>query len=668
MNKRKFQKSINSAFLILTAVLSTNLLASNWRIQGQGLSESERAVAIQYVTQVKTLVPQSIREKLDRRGITFKFESLNNHSISENVCANNTQGNTLGRYRHFFGTITLEKQLLQNFANGGNVSIPCGHKNLRKRALAVGIHEVFHAYDKSNFRRQSSYASCPNFTSINNDDGLNNRCKRLFRHYKRQHEISDDLVFQNKAFWRDGDNNNRSPDPYENTNSQEMAAVNFEFFIMDPEYKCRRPALNDYFVDRLGYQPHSSHRCDSVDSVVLGHMERQIYDIDPSRVYQIQYLLASAGDSGSGRFGHSMIKLAVCAPERADFLTGEIIPATPYGPECLKDVDFHIVASFRGNVDELSINTLKGFFGGYESVLYMMRMPQIKWEYNQKEMRDLFAFPLNFTEEQKNLFIKYMLGIYWGYSGDYKLLSVNCATETMQLLFSVFDNEELLVNPRLRPYSILNNFVDAGLLDRRYTRNDFEALPERDKMYGQEHILRRALSNLTGSNENEIERRDLINRFEQDYTVRRDELGQLEQQLASSTLTRSEKRAKIASFIVLEKQALQHFINGFQQSVIEEIMELSDDENVAREVGRFVQEYSSTQQDFLSGGYGIPQNYELSTISGNLPEATSVDQIINLYFSLMEGLIESGRATVREIESNVIEARALMRTLRSNNR
>src|SRR5690606_21906546 len=36
----------------------------------------------------------------------------------------------------------------------------------------------------------------------------------------------------------------RSPDPYELTDPEEFVAVNMEYFLLDPAYACRRPALH----------------------------------------------------------------------------------------------------------------------------------------------------------------------------------------------------------------------------------------------------------------------------------------------------------------------------------------------------------------------------------------------------------------------------------------
>src|SRR3546814_8886738 len=44
----------------------------------------------------------------------------------------------------------------------------------------------------------------------------------------------------------------RSPDPYELDSPAEFVAVNLEYFVLDPAYACRRPALHRYFVAHFG--------------------------------------------------------------------------------------------------------------------------------------------------------------------------------------------------------------------------------------------------------------------------------------------------------------------------------------------------------------------------------------------------------------------------------
>ena len=47
----------------------------------------------------------------------------------------------------------------------------------------------------------------------------------------------------------------RSPDRYELTSPAEFVAVNLEYFLLDPAYACRRPALYRYFAAHFGSAP-----------------------------------------------------------------------------------------------------------------------------------------------------------------------------------------------------------------------------------------------------------------------------------------------------------------------------------------------------------------------------------------------------------------------------
>ena len=47
----------------------------------------------------------------------------------------------------------------------------------------------------------------------------------------------------------------RSPDGYELASPVEFVAVNLEYFLLDPAYACRRPALYHYFAAHFGDEP-----------------------------------------------------------------------------------------------------------------------------------------------------------------------------------------------------------------------------------------------------------------------------------------------------------------------------------------------------------------------------------------------------------------------------
>lgn len=641
-------------------------LASQWKINSNGLSKSETKTAVEYIKSLDGVLPSKLKSKVLEEGLTFKFKSLNNHNISKNVCDAQLKDTVLGFYQDRNRTITLEKQLLRDFKNNREVKISCRHGSLKMRALATGLHEVFHAYDKSNFKRKVDYRGCPNFLHDLDKNKLETRCKALYELYKRRHEISDDVVFQTKAFWKPGDYNLRPADSYENKNSQELAAVNFEYFILDREFKCRRPAIHNYYVKKFSFTPHANSKCKQLSKVVIGKYRKKLVEIDPARIYQIQYLLASKSDGGSGSFGHSMIKLVVCAPERKDPLTNNLIPETPYGPKCLDDIKYHLVASFRGNVNDLRTNMLKGVLGGYNSILYMMRMPDVMLEYNEIGMRDLYAFPLDFTETQKNLFLDYMLGVYWGYVGNYKLLSVNCATETLQLILSVLNDEEHFVNLRIRPYSILKNLVEVGLLNSKYIKNDFKSLEKRNLFYGKEKYLKKALSVLTNREESTLQRQDLFTYFELEADDRKVKLDGLINEINNGSTKYDNRVSRVASFIILERQSLQHLKNRVKEGILEKVVKLSKNKNVAKEIEAIMEEANSTHHDFIRSGYGIPQENDLPYINHNISIEKSYDVLANSYYKYVSDLIKDGEKALNKIEENIKDAQRFLRKIKED--
>jgi hypothetical protein len=101
------------------------------------------------------------------------------------------------------------------------------------------------------------------------------------------------------------------------------------------------------------------------------------YELDPSRVYQIHYLHASEGEATVSSFGHSMLRVVMCAPGRT------------IGRDCFKDIDHHIVLSFRANVGDIKTDTIKGITGEYPSQLIIMSLKDAIKEYNVRELRDL---------------------------------------------------------------------------------------------------------------------------------------------------------------------------------------------------------------------------------------------------------------------------------------
>src|SRR6185437_14115035 len=149
----------------------------------------------------------------------------------------------------------------------------------------------------------------------------------------------------------------RSPDPYEFASIREAFAVNMEYFILDPEYGCRRPAVDSYYRKLLGMT--SAPQCQLDTTVRLNSDNPELnlktsVNLDPTRIYDIHYLLASSGSSLDSRWGHAMYRVIVCAPWRAKV-----------GPECLQDVQYHVILSYRADVSDLVLSYMKGLDGRY---------------------------------------------------------------------------------------------------------------------------------------------------------------------------------------------------------------------------------------------------------------------------------------------------------------
>ncbi|MDC6673846.1 hypothetical protein OEZ80_26115, partial [Leclercia adecarboxylata] len=134
------------------------------------------------------------------------------------------------------------------------------------------------------------------------------------------------------------------PDPYELTSPLEFVAVNLEYFLLDPSYACRRPSLQRYLRDHFSWAPENAADC--ADDYPFLNAGREfgrtpLLSLDPARVYEVDYLFAEANDAWVSRWGHSMLRLVICAPGREP------------GPGCRLDLDHHLVLSFRAFVDDV---------------------------------------------------------------------------------------------------------------------------------------------------------------------------------------------------------------------------------------------------------------------------------------------------------------------------
>lgn len=297
-------------------------------------------------------------------------------------------------------------------------------------ALAALVHELAHAWDR--------------------EHGLS-----------RDPRLLDLAGWQARPLWpgrsRDNAFSARSPDAYELHSPGEFVAVNLEHFLLDPEYACRRPALHAWFQAHFEWAPEAPD-CGAtlpfVDAGALADADAEpLLELDPARVVAVDYLLAGNGDAMMSRWGHSMLRLVVCAPGRAP------------GPDCRLDLEHHRVLSFRAFVDDLQLSSWRGLTGGYASRLFVLPLQQVVDEYTRIEMRPLESIPLRLADEDIAALLQRAARVHWSYDGRYRFIGNNCAVETWKLLHDGLPRAADAGLSSITPRGLLRRMRHAGMVD-----------------------------------------------------------------------------------------------------------------------------------------------------------------------------------------------------------
>lgn len=250
----------------------------------------------------------------------------------------------------------------------------------------------------------------------------------------------------------------RTPDPYELTSPREFVAVNLEYFLLDPEYACRRPALHRYFKAHFGWAPLHPTCPDRFTYLAAADDPSAdgtdtLATLDPERVASVEYLLAEGNNEPMSRWGHSMLRLVVCAPER------------PRGPDCRLDLQHHLVLSFRAFVDDVQLSSWRGLTGSYPSRLFVLPLEQVVDEYTRDQLRGLQSIPLQLDRAEIGMLLERAARLHWSYDGRYYFITNNCAVETFKLLH---DGVPRLAGQRLgaiTPTGLLRKLARRGIGD-----------------------------------------------------------------------------------------------------------------------------------------------------------------------------------------------------------
>ncbi len=429
------------SLIVFIFAISTSAWALDFSLQ----TDNQTPEAKKLVSEVDRLFPVKMKEIIKAK-INVKFVNLNGKAV-ENLASSCDQKLVLGRVIRMLpgqneGTLELDNVLLQGVSKVR--AIECAHKDTLTYAKAIALHELSHFYDHK-------VKASSNETFLNMSGWIS---KGVF--IKKRINLNK--------------NNSRSPDIYELKDPAETFAVNFEFFILDKNFQCRRPTYNDYYEKLIGLTPFNSNECEGNKKVSLIAQSLEgkpvlTRDIDPSRIYQVHYLFAGKGKEMMSRWGHAMFRLVICAPGKQ------------VGPGCLQDIAHHIVVSYRANVEDMTMDYKKGVDGSYASQMFLMNMTDVVNEYTKGELRDVISLPMSFNQNQIKLFANKLLENYWGYQGSYFFITNNCASEAMNLLRAAYPNDKIMQSEAVTtPLGLYDFLIKTKLVDSNVLDNKKEAI------------------------------------------------------------------------------------------------------------------------------------------------------------------------------------------------
>nr|WP_286945963.1 DUF4105 domain-containing protein [Pseudomonas sp. UBA6718] len=562
------------------------------QLDDEGLSLAERQASQRLLEEALQALPPSFRQRLDRR-VEVRWEA---------DLPAQSYGQSNGRQR-----LLLNRRLLPGVVSGELAlqRTDRSHGTPQRELLATVLHELLHLYDRARLwspQQKTLLARCRLQRETAGPVGLPGECRSQDQ---RRFTLSDEPRLLDLAGWpqqvgrrgaREAGNAfvDRSPDDYELSNPREFVAVNFEYFLLDPQYACRRPALQRFYREHFAWQPAEQAPC-APQQVYLNagsDFRRQpLGRLDPERIYEVDYLFAEANANWVSRWGHSMLRLVICAPGR------------PRGPACRLDLDQHLVLSYRAFVGDVQLSSWDGLTGAYPSRLFILPLAQVIEEYTKVELRGLSSVPLRLSREEIEGLVQRSAELHWSYDGDYWFLSNNCAVETLKLLRSGTGRSELQDLDSIMPNGLLDLLEGRALADRSVLDDPREALrlgyrfdSFRDRYQAMFEILRSRLT--------------LPQQTVEDWL-------DLPARERARWVPRADLRAS-AALLLLEQAALRRQLLLAQEQLKQRYLGARDDPQDRRfvEADATLREilansgFLSRPAELLSAGYGLPQPAE----------------------------------------------------------
>ncbi|CAE6963969.1 conserved exported protein of unknown function [Ectopseudomonas oleovorans] len=626
--------------------LATGLAQAQLRLllDDDALAAAERQASQTLLDEAMAALPPSFIARLDRVvAVSWRAEM---------------PADVYGQVGRFSG-IELNAALLPRLVDGSAARNRTGraHGTQRQELLATLLHELTHLYDRARLwptAERQRINQCRQRARSTGLVGLADECRGQT---ERRFTLSDDPRLLDLAGWaqrvgrrgaRDTDNGQvaRSPDDYELRNALEFVAVNLEYFLLDPSYACRRPSLARYWREHFDWTPPTATCASDYPYLNAGRdfARQPLGRLDPERVYEVDYLLAEANDAWMSRWGHSMLRLVVCAPGR------------PRGPDCRLDLDQHLVLSYRAFVGDLQLSSWDGLTGVYPSRLFVLPLEQVIDEYTKVELRSLASVPLRLSRDQLEQLVTRALEQHWSYDGDYYFISNNCAVETLKLLRSGTGNPQLQALDSILPNGLLQLMDARGLADTSVLDDPREALrlgyrfdSFRERYQAMFGVLRQRLPIPQGSVEAWLE---------QPAEDRRRWFSQADLR-ASAALLLLEQAALRRQLLLAQDELKQRYLSGRAAgdpnlnkagSALEQILANSG--------------FLSRPAELLDGGYGLPQHSEWQGLENRSRERQQqLRQLSDELDGEVRKLLEPGR--LLELEANEANLLALGEHLRA---
>lgn len=435
------------------------------RLKTDGLSPAQQQASQALLDEAMQKLPPSFVEQLDRRIDVGWSDDM--------------PGNAYGQAT-LVAELDLNRKLLAGLTDGSAAKEKTNrpHGTVRQELLATVLHELTHIYDRARLWPAAERTLIQRCTRRSNSAGLIGIPDECRGQTERRFTLSDDPRLLDLAGWqqyvgRRGEREQhnrqvaRSPDLYEISSPKEFVAVNMEYFLLDPSYACRRPALYRYYKERFGWAPPAKDICSNTFAFLNAgndFAKQPLGQVDPERVYAVDYLLAEANQNWVSRWGHSMLRLVICAPGR------------PRGPDCRLDLDQHLVLSYRAFVGDVQLSSWDGLVGKYPSRLFVLPLAQVIDEYTKTELRSLASVPLNLSRKEIEEVVEHAAEMHWSYDGNYFFLSNNCAVESLKLLRSGSNNKQLVGLDSIMPNGLLEVLKGRGLADTSVLDDPKEAL------------------------------------------------------------------------------------------------------------------------------------------------------------------------------------------------